>query len=100
MLTGVQLDQRRQKGRGDDTWRRRRVGVGEEARGPGGTGLLRAPGWHELRPDGATKPIKGSERAGDPWRRGITAATRLTADGPWMKSRRDSGGARRRLPRG
>ena len=64
------------------------------------TGLLRAPGWHELRPDGAVKPSKGSGRAEDHWWQGIAAAARLTADGPWVKSRRYSGGARRRLPRG
>ena len=59
---------------GIEVLRRRSVGAGEGARGPGGTGLLRAPGWHELQPGGAVKPSKGSGRAEDHWWRGIVTA--------------------------
>jgi hypothetical protein len=74
LTEGVEWSKTWRRRAGGEVRRRRTVGAGEEARGPGDTGLLRAPGWHEPRPDGATKPSKGSERSEDPWRRGIAAA--------------------------
>jgi len=81
--------------------RRRRVRAEplDGVRGPGCGMLLQA--WDPLQSvrRGAVKVEQGQEGTGVPLRRVIAAAAQLTDDGPWVKSRRDSGGARRWWPR-